>query len=73
MAGTKITVKKDGSLRVEGDFEICDPEGNAFDAGVEPSLREADFAEGLQLAFIGERITHEPPTDEFVGEVDEAR
>ena len=28
---TKITVNKNGSLRVEGEFTICDPEGNAFD------------------------------------------
>jgi CDGSH-type Zn-finger protein len=30
MAATRITVKNDGSLRVEGDFEIVDPEGRAF-------------------------------------------
>ena len=31
MAGTKITVMNNGSLRVEGDdFEIVDQEGNAF-------------------------------------------
>lgn len=30
MATTRITVKNDGSLRVEGDFEIVDPEGRAF-------------------------------------------
>lgn len=30
MAATRITVKKDGSLRVEGDFEIVDPEGRVF-------------------------------------------
>lgn len=28
---TKITVKNNGSLRIEGDFVICDAEGNAFD------------------------------------------
>lgn len=27
----KLTVRKDGSLRVEGEFSICDAEGNAFD------------------------------------------
>jgi len=27
----KVTVRKDGSLRVEGEFTICDMEGNAFD------------------------------------------
>ncbi len=30
MATTRITVKKDGSLRVEGDFEIVDSEGCTF-------------------------------------------
>jgi CDGSH-type Zn-finger protein len=29
----KITVRKNGSLRVEGEFTICDAEGNAFDLG----------------------------------------
>ena len=27
----KITVKTNGSIKVEGDFELCDVEGNAFD------------------------------------------
>ncbi len=31
MRETKITVRPNGPLRVEGDFTICDPEGNAFD------------------------------------------
>jgi CDGSH-type Zn-finger protein len=26
----KIVPKTDGSLRIEGDFEICDPSGKAF-------------------------------------------
>ena len=30
MAATKITVNHNGSIRVEGDFEIVDPLGNAF-------------------------------------------
>lgn len=30
MAGTKITVRDNGSLRIEGDFEICDSEGGVF-------------------------------------------
>ena len=30
MAATKITVNNNGPLRVEGDFQICDPLGNAF-------------------------------------------
>jgi CDGSH-type Zn-finger protein len=27
----KITINNNGSIRVEGDFEIFDPEGNKFD------------------------------------------
>ena len=30
MAATRITVMNNGSLRVEGDFEIVDHEGKAF-------------------------------------------
>ncbi|HET9995364.1 MAG TPA: CDGSH iron-sulfur domain-containing protein [Candidatus Acidoferrum sp.] len=30
MAATKITVNSNGSIRVEGDFEIVDPQGQAF-------------------------------------------
>ena len=30
MAATKITVNHNGPLRLEGDFEIVDPEGRAF-------------------------------------------
>jgi CDGSH-type Zn-finger protein len=30
MPTTKITVNNDGSIRVEGDFEICDPAGQQF-------------------------------------------
>ena len=30
MTATKITVNHNGSIRVEGDFEIVDPLGNAF-------------------------------------------
>src|ERR1700687_4786572 len=38
MAATKITVNHNGSLRVEGDFEILDPEGKPFGlAGGTPS------------------------------------
>jgi CDGSH-type Zn-finger protein len=31
MAGTKIVANNNGPLRVEGDFTVCDPEGNTFD------------------------------------------
>lgn len=30
MAATRITVRTDGSIRVEGDFEIVDQEGRPF-------------------------------------------
>ena len=33
MAGTIITVNNNGSLRVEGDFEIRDKDGNLYDLG----------------------------------------
>lgn len=33
MASTKITVNSNGSLRIEGDFEIVDKEGNQYGLG----------------------------------------
>jgi CDGSH-type Zn-finger protein len=30
---TKITVGNNGPLRIEGDFELCDQEGNKFGLG----------------------------------------
>lgn len=33
MAKTKLTVNNNGSLKIEGDFEIVDPEGNAYGLG----------------------------------------
>ena len=33
MAGTKITVRDNGSLRVEGDFTLADMEGKEFGLG----------------------------------------
>jgi hypothetical protein len=30
MAGTKITINNNGSVKVEGDFEIVDMNGNAY-------------------------------------------
>ncbi|MEJ7738484.1 MAG: CDGSH iron-sulfur domain-containing protein [Chitinophagaceae bacterium] len=33
MATTKITVNNNGSLKVEGDFEIVDKNGNGYDLG----------------------------------------
>ena len=31
MAATKITINSNGSIRVEGDFEIVDPQGAPFE------------------------------------------
>lgn len=31
MATTKITVNNNGSLKIDGDFEIVDKDGNAYD------------------------------------------
>jgi CDGSH-type Zn-finger protein len=31
LAATKITVRNNGSIRIEGDFEIVDSEGGVFD------------------------------------------
>ncbi len=33
MATTKITVNSNGSLRIEGDFEIVDKSGDQYDLG----------------------------------------
>lgn len=33
MTKTKITVNNNGSLRLEGDFEIADKNGNLYDLG----------------------------------------
>jgi CDGSH-type Zn-finger protein len=30
---TKVTVNSDGSIRLEGEFEIYDPQGNKFGLG----------------------------------------
>jgi CDGSH-type Zn-finger protein len=30
MPATKITINSNGNIRVEGDFEIVDPQGKAF-------------------------------------------
>lgn len=38
MAATKITVRNDGSIRVEGDFEILDPAGQPFGLGGRPAI-----------------------------------
>jgi CDGSH-type Zn-finger protein len=33
MATTKVTVNSNGSLKLEGDFEIVDKNGNVYDLG----------------------------------------
>jgi CDGSH-type Zn-finger protein len=33
MPDTRITVNSDGSIRIEGQFEILDPQGQAFGLG----------------------------------------
>ncbi len=33
MAATKLTVNNNGSLKIDGDFEIVDREGNKYDLG----------------------------------------
>jgi CDGSH-type Zn-finger protein len=33
MASTKLTIKSDGSIKVEGDFEIVDIEGRQYHLG----------------------------------------
>lgn len=30
MDGTKVTVNKNGPLRLEGEFTICDPQGSSY-------------------------------------------
>ena len=38
MAATKITVRNNGSIRIEGDFEIVDSEGAVFDLAGRTSI-----------------------------------
>ena len=38
MAATKITVRSNGSIRIEGDFEIVDSEGGVFDLAGRTSI-----------------------------------
>jgi CDGSH-type Zn-finger protein len=33
MATTKLTINNNGSVRIEGDFEIVDMQGNNYDLG----------------------------------------
>jgi len=36
--GTRITVKNNGSIQVEGDIELCDQVGNKFDLGEKKTI-----------------------------------
>ncbi len=38
MSATKITVNSNGSLKVEGDFEIVDAQGNTYGLGGRTAL-----------------------------------
>jgi CDGSH-type Zn-finger protein len=38
MAATKITVRTNGSIRLEGNFELCDHDGNPFDLAGRTSI-----------------------------------
>jgi CDGSH-type Zn-finger protein len=38
MAATKMTIRNDGSIRVEGDFEIVDQDGKPFGLAGRTSL-----------------------------------
>ena len=38
MSGTKITIRNNGSIRVEGDFTLCDQDGRAFDLAGRTSI-----------------------------------
>ncbi|MBI1228054.1 MAG: CDGSH iron-sulfur domain-containing protein [Bacteroidetes bacterium] len=33
MEKTKITINNNGSIKVQGDIELCDPEGNTYGLG----------------------------------------
>ena len=38
MSKTKLTINKNGSIKVDGDFEIIDSEGNIYGLGGRTSL-----------------------------------
>ena len=35
---TKITILKNGPLKIEGETQLCDPEGNQFGLAGKPSI-----------------------------------
>ncbi len=38
MAATKLTINSNGSIKIEGDFEIIDKNGTAYDLGGRDTL-----------------------------------
>ena len=38
MNKTRITIKSNSAIRVEGDFEIVDADGNVYDLGGRPAI-----------------------------------
>jgi CDGSH-type Zn-finger protein len=38
MATTKVTVRNDGSILIDGDFELLDPQGEKFGLGGRTSI-----------------------------------
>ena len=61
MPETKITINNNGSIRIEGDFEIVDPQGKAFGLGgrkIDWPLPLRDVAEQAVLRwFASQRIS----------------
>ena len=67
----KITINNNGSIRVEGEFEICDPEGNKFDLAGRTAIglcrcgasRNKPFCDGQhkQVGFQGNEVAPAKP------------
>ena len=55
MAATKITVRNDGSLRVEGDFEMVDQDGKVFGLGRTHKRRPLPLRPFRKQAFLRRR------------------
>ena len=72
MAAARITVMNNGSLRVEGDFEIVDTEGRAFGLAGRTKVslcrcgqsKNKPFCDGShkQCGFLAAEIAVKPPT-----------
>jgi CDGSH-type Zn-finger protein len=48
---TKITVKTNGSIRVEGDFEIYDVQGNKFELGERKAISLCRCGQSSKIPF----------------------